>query len=276
MASIATDTTTSTARTMFNKVPEATIFFWIVKIMATTVGETISDYFNSTLGWGLIGTFGLMASILVAVMVVQFRLRRYEPVVYWLAVVLISVVGTLITDYLHDTRGIALAPLTIVFSIALIACFGSWYASEKTLSIHSIYTTKRESFYWLTILCSFALGTASGDWLSDGPIQKIWSGDSAFLKAAFLFASFIAAVFVAHKVFKLNPILAFWLAYIVTRPLGASLGDFLSVGRSADVEFGKGLNLGTTVTSLIFLAAIVTIVGYLTVTKADLEEIATP
>ena len=273
MASIASDTHASTARRMFNKVPEATIFFWIVKIMATTVGETISDYFNSTLGWGLVGTFALMASVLVAVMVVQFRLRRYEPVVYWLAVVLISVVGTLITDYLHDTRGYALAPLTIVFAVALIACFSAWYLSEKTLSIHSIYTTKREGFYWLTILCSFALGTASGDWLSDGPIQKIWSGDSAFLKAAFLFASFIALVFVAYKVFKLNAILAFWLAYIVTRPLGASLGDFLSVGRSADVDFGKGLNLGTTVTSLIFLAAIVSIVAYLTITKADLEEI---
>ena len=275
MASITGDMTAgSTSRKMFNKVPEATIFFWIVKIMATTVGETISDYFNSTLGWGLVGTFALMASVLVVVMVVQFRLRRYEPVVYWLAVVLISVVGTLITDYLHDTRGYALAPLTIVFTVALIACFGAWYASEKTLSIHSIYTTKREGFYWLTILCSFALGTASGDWLSDGPIQKIWSGDSAFLKAAFLFASFIALVFIAYKVFKLNSILAFWLAYIVTRPLGASLGDFLSVGRSADVDFGKGLNLGTTVTSLIFLAAIASIVAYLTITKADLEEIA--
>ena len=258
---------------MFNKVPEATIFFWVVKIMATTVGETISDYFNSTLGWGLVGTFALMASILVVVMVVQFRLRQYVPTVYWLAVVLISVVGTLITDYLHDTRGYALAPLTIIFSIALAACFGIWYSSEKTLSIHSIHTSKREAFYWLTILCSFALGTASGDWLSDGPIQKIWSGDSAFLKAAFLFATFIALVYFAHKVLGLNAILAFWAAYIVTRPLGASLGDFLSVGRSEDVDFGKGLNLGTTVTSVIFLTAIVAIVAYLTVTKADLEEI---
>ena len=265
--------TTSTARKMFNKVPEATIFFWVVKIMATTVGETISDYFNSTLGWGLVGTFALMASILVVVMVVQFRLRQYVPTVYWLAVVLISVVGTLITDYLHDTRGYALAPLTIIFSIALAACFGIWYSSEKTLSIHSIHTSKREAFYWLTILCSFALGTASGDWLSDGPIQKIWSGDSAFLKAAFLFATFIALVYFAHKVLGLNAILAFWAAYIVTRPLGASLGDFLSVGRSEDVDFGKGLNLGTTVTSVIFLTAIVAIVAYLTVTKADLEEI---
>ena len=274
MASVSTTTVPpTTARTMYNKVPEATIFFWIVKIMATTVGETISDYFNSTLGWGLVGTFFLMASALAVVMVVQFRARRYIPAVYWLAVVLISVVGTLITDYLHDTRGYALAPLTIIFSIALIACFGIWYASEKTLSIHSIYTTKREAFYWTTILCSFALGTASGDWLSDGPIQKIWSGNSAFLKAAFLFASFIGLVYLAFKKFGLNSILAFWMAYIVTRPLGASLGDFLSVGKSEDVDFGKGLNLGTTVTSLIFLAAIVSIVVYLTVTKADLEEI---
>ena len=260
---------------MFNKVPEATVFFWIVKIMATTVGETISDYFNSTLGWGLVGTFALMASCLAVVMVLQFRARRYIPTIYWLTVVLISVVGTLITDYLHDTKGYGLAPLTIIFSIALAACFGVWYASEKTLSIHSIFTTKREAFYWLTILCSFALGTASGDWLSDGPIQSLWSGNSAFLKAALLFAAFIGLVYFAHKVLKLNAILAFWAAYIVTRPLGASLGDFLSVGTSQDVEFGKGLNLGTNVTSVMFLIAIVAIVGYLTVTKADLEEIDT-
>lgn len=251
----------SAARTMLNKVPEATIFFWMVKIMATTVGETVSDYFNTTLKFGLVGTFFLMATLLAASLVAQFRLRQYVPAVYWLAVVLISVVGTLITDYLHDSRGIALRPLTIAFSIALILSFAVWYSSEKTLSIHSIYTTKRETFYWITILCSFALGTAAGDLLAEQYIHSFW-------KAALIFSAFIAAVTFAHFAFKLNAILAFWLAYIVTRPLGASIGDYLSAGKDEG-----GLNLGTTVVSVGFLLTIIAVVAYLTRTKADVIEL---
>ena len=242
---------------MLNKVPEATIFFWVVKIMATTVGETVSDYFNTTLNFGLVGTFFLMAALLAAALVAQFRLRTYIPAVYWLSVVLISVVGTLITDYLHDDRGIALKPLTIIFSIALAVSFAIWYASEKTLSIHSIFTTKRESFYWVTILCSFALGTAAGDLLGEEYIHSFW-------KAALIFSATIAAVTVAHFALGLNGILAFWLAYIVTRPLGASIGDYLSAAKDQG-----GRNLGTTVVSAVFLVTIVAVVGYLSVTKAD-------
>lgn len=248
-------------RQMLNKVPEATLFFWIVKIMATTVGETVSDYFNTTLNFGLVGTFFVMASILIVALVVQFRLRQYIPAVYWFVVVLISVVGTLITDYLHDTRGIELKPLTIGFSIALIVCFGAWYASERTLSIHSIFTTKREAFYWLTILCSFALGTAAGDYLGEAVFKSFW-------KAGLAFSAFIAVVAFAHLVLKLNGILAFWLAYIVTRPLGASIGDYLSAAKDEG-----GLNLGTTVVSAVFLITIVAVVTYLTKTKADVIEL---
>ncbi len=258
-------TTRSTARTMLNKVPEATIFFWIVKIMATTVGETVSDYFNTTLKFGLVGTFFLMAALLAVALVLQFRLRQYVPAVYWLAVVLISVVGTLITDYLHDSRGVALKPLTVGFGIALIVSFAIWYASEKTLSIHSIYTTKRETFYWVTILCSFALGTAAGDLLGEEYIHSFW-------KAALIFSAFIAAVALAHFTVKLNAILAFWLAYIVTRPLGASIGDYLSAAKD-----DGGLNLGTTVVSAAFLVTIVAVVAYLTKSKTDvLERTPTP
>lgn len=252
------------SRKMLNKVPEATIFFWIVKIMATTVGETVSDYFNSTLKFGLVGTFFVMAGILVVVLVLQFRLRQYVPAIYWLAVVLISVVGTLITDYLHDDRGIALRPLTIIFSIALAASFAVWYASEKTLSIHSIVTTKREGFYWFTILCSFALGTAAGDLLAEEYIHSFW-------KAALIFSGFIAIVAFAHLVLKLDGILAFWLAYIVTRPLGASIGDYLSAPKD-----DGGLHLGTTVVSAVFLLTIIAVVFYLTKTKADVIELHDP
>ena len=251
----------SMARTMLNKVPEATIFFWVVKIMATTVGETVSDYFNTTLNFGLVGTFFLMAALLAAALVAQFRLRQYVPAIYWLSVVLISVVGTLITDYLHDDRGIALNPLTIIFSMALAVSFAIWYAREKTLSIHSIFTTKRETFYWVTILCSFALGTAAGDLLGEQYIHSFW-------KAALIFSAFIAAVTIAHFTLGLNAILAFWLAYIVTRPLGASIGDYLSAAKDEG-----GLNLGTTVVSAVFLITIVAVVGYLSVTKADVIEI---
>ena len=256
-----TDRSKVGVKTMLNKVPEATIFFWVVKILATTVGETVSDYFNTTLNFGLVGTFFVMGALLVAAMVFQFRLRTYVPAVYWLVVVLISVVGTLITDYLHDSRGIALQPLTIIFSIALIASFAIWYASEKTLSIHSIHTSKREGFYWATILCSFTLGTAAGDLLAEKYFHSFW-------KAALIFSAFIAAVAVAHVVFKLNAILAFWLAYIVTRPLGASIGDYLSAGK-----VDGGLGLGTTVVSAVFLVAITSIVYYLTKSKADVIEL---
>lgn len=250
----------SVARTMLNKVPEATIYFWVIKILATTVGETVSDYFNTTLNFGLVGTFALMASLLVVALVLQFRSRRYIPWIYWLSVVLISVVGTLITDYLHDDRGIGLRPLTAVFSVALIASFGVWYASEKTLSIHSIFTTKRETFYWTTILCSFALGTAAGDLLGEDYIHS-------YGKAVLIFSGIIAAVTVAHFAFKLNGILAFWLAYIVTRPLGASIGDFVSTPKDEG-----GLNVGTTAISAVFLLIIIALVAFLTTTQADVTE----
>lgn len=245
------------ARKMLNKVPEVTLYFWIIKILATTVGETAADYLNGTLGFGLTKTTYVMSAVLVIALVFQFRLRRYLPPVYWLAVVLISIVGTLITDNLTDNFGVALTTTTIAFAIALAVTFAAWYASEKTLSIHTIFTTRREAFYWLAVLFTFALGTAAGDLTA----EKL---DVGYWKSALIFGGLIGIVYVAHVKFRLNAILAFWIAYILTRPLGASIGDELSQPRA-----DGGLGLGTTVTSAIFLLTILAVVVFLTVTRRD-------
>jgi uncharacterized membrane-anchored protein len=247
----------SLGRQMLNKVPEVTIFFWIIKIMATTVGETAADFLNIDLNFGLTNTTIVMCVILLITLFFQFRLRKYVPGIYWFAVVLISIVGTLITDNLIDNFGVTLQTTTIIFSLALIAIFIAWYASEKTLSIHSIYTTKREAFYWAAILFTFALGTAAGDLTAEGLSLGYW-------KSALMFAALIGVVTLAHYVFKLNAVLAFWIAYILTRPLGASLGDYLSQPSDAG-----GLGLGTVGTSAIFLIIILCLVIYLTKTRRD-------
>jgi uncharacterized membrane-anchored protein len=243
---------------MLNKVPEVTLYFWIIKILCTTVGETAADLMNEELGLGLTNTTYIMTAALIAVLIAQFRARKYIPGVYWLAVVLISIVGTLITDNLVDNAGVPLQTTTIAFSLILIGVFAAWYWSERTLSVHTIVTTKREAFYWLAILFTFALGTSAGDLFA----EKLELG---FLPSAGIFAGAIAVITVAHFRFKLNAILAFWLAYILTRPLGASIGDYLS----QPVE-ETGLGLGTILTSLIFLAAILSLVVYLSITKRDL------
>jgi uncharacterized membrane-anchored protein len=248
----------SLGRQMLNKVPEITIYFWVIKILCTTVGETAADLMNEELGLGLTNTTYIMSALLIAVLVAQFRARKYIPGVYWLAVVLISIVGTLITDNLVDNAGVPLMTTTIVFSAALALVFAVWYWSERTLSVHTIVTSKREAFYWLAILFTFALGTSAGDLFA----EKLELG---YLPSAGIFAGAIAVIAIAHFRFKLNAILAFWLAYILTRPLGASIGDFLS----QPVE-ETGLGLGTVTTSLIFLSAILALVVYLTISKRDL------
>src|SRR3954451_20054128 len=154
-------------RQMLNKVPEVTLYFWVIKVLCTTVGETASDYLSDNVGLGLTKTTFITGALLLAVLVAQFRTRRYAAGVYWLAVVLISVVGTQITDNLTDNLGVSLVITTVVFSIALAIVFAVWYASERTLSIHTIYTTRREGFYWLAVLVTFALGTAGGDLVAE-------------------------------------------------------------------------------------------------------------
>jgi len=255
------NTRSQTARVL-NKVPQVTIFFWIIKILATTVGETAADFLGVNLGLGLTVTTVLMTVLLGISLVFQFRAKGYMPGIYWLSVVLISIVGTLITDNLVDNFGFSLGKTTAFFAIAMFVTFGAWYASEKTLSIHTIITAKREAFYWLAILFTFALGTAAGDLLAEGLNLGYW-------KSALLFAALIGAVAIARFQFHLNEILAFWTAYVLTRPLGASLGDYLS----QPVVKG-GLGLGTTVTSAIFLSAIAGVVIYLAKTHTDAEAVA--
>jgi uncharacterized membrane-anchored protein len=243
---------------MLNKVPEITLYFWVIKILCTTVGETAADLLNENLGLGLTNTTCIMAAALIAVLVFQFRSRKYVPGIYWLAVVLISIVGTLFSDNLVDNLGVELQTTTIAFSAILACVFAAWYWSERTLSVHTIVTTRREAFYWLAILFTFALGTSAGDLVA----EKLELG---FLPSVGIFAGAIAIVTVAHFRFKLNAILAFWIAYILTRPLGASIGDYLS----QPVE-ETGLGLGTILTSVIFLATILALVVYLTISKRDL------
>lgn len=249
--------TSAIGRWMLNKVPEVTIYFWIIKILCTTVGETAADYLNTNLHLGLTSTTLVMSALLIITLIFQFAFRKYLAGIYWLAVVLISIVGTLITDNLTDNLGVSLDIATIVFGIALMVTFVAWYATERTLSIHSIYTTRREAFYWLTILFTFALGTAAGDLTA----ERLNLG---YPVSAMMFGALIVLVTIAHLRFKLNAVLAFWIAYILTRPLGASLGDYLSQPRD-----NGGLGLGTIVTSALFLITILLTVTYLTITKKD-------
>lgn len=242
---------------MLNKVPGITLYFWVIKILCTTIGETAADFLNSKLNLGLTGTTIVMGVLLIISLFFQFKSDKYVPTIYWIAVVLISVVGTLITDNLTDNLGVPLVDTTVVFSIVLAIVFVIWYRYEKTLSIHEINTVRRESFYWLAILFTFALGTAAGDLLAESLKLGYWL-------SAVIFLVMIGIAFLAYKYFKLNAILAFWIAYILTRPLGASIGDFLS-----QPQTNGGLGLGTAVTTMIFLAAIIATVVYLTITKKD-------
>ena len=231
--------------TMLNKVPEVTLWFWIIKILATTVGETAADFLNFSMDFGLTGTSLAMSVLLAIFMGCQLKARRYVPWLYWVVVVLISVVGTLISDNLIDNLGVALETATLIFSVALAATFWFWYRSEGTLSIHSISTLRREGFYWAVILLTFALGTAGGDLAAEG--LKL-----GYATAAGGFAAMIAVVAISHFVLKANAVTAFWIAYLLTRPLGASCGDLL-----AQSPTDGGLGLGTVATSAIFLFLIV-------------------
>jgi uncharacterized membrane-anchored protein len=241
-----------TTHRMLNKVPEVTLAFWVIKIMATTVGETGADYLAVHVGLGTAVTGGIMAALLLCALVVQLRARRYVPWIYWLSVVLVSVVGTQITDALTDRLDVSLYTSTVVFALALAATFAAWHASERTLSIHTITTRRRELFYWAAILFTFALGTAAGDLAT----EALGLG---FTVGVVAFSAMIAAIGLAYYLGG-NAVLTFWLAYILTRPLGASLGDLLSQSRP-----NGGMGLGTVGTSLVFLAVIVALVTFLSV-----------
>ncbi len=242
-----------------NRVPAVTVEFWLIKLMAVTMGETAADFLAVNLGLGLTATSLLMAAILVGALVLQFGQKRYVAWSYWLAVVLISIVGTLVTDNLVDNFGVSLITTTAFFTAALAVTFAVWWMIEGTLSIHAVTTTRREAFYWLAILFTFALGTAAGDLVAEHFAL-------GYLATGILFGMIIASITAGYFFLRLDPILAFWLAYIFTRPLGASFGDLLS----QPAEYG-GFGLGTVVTSAIFLAAITALVVWMTVTRRGVD-----
>lgn len=262
----------SIVKELFNKVPEVTMYFWIIKVLCTTVGETAADLLGTSLNLSLTWLTVIMGTLLAVALFFQFKTKKYVPGIYWLAVVLISIVGTLITDNLTDNFGVSLVTTTIIFSIVTAVIFAIWYRVEKTLSIESIDTFGREAFYWLAILFTFALGTAAGDLTAE-------RFDLGYLTSVGIFAGLIALITGAHYALKAalgaqhrnlsrNAVLAFWLAYILTRPLGASIGDYLSQAKG-----DGGLGLGTIITSAIFLTAILVTVIYLTITKKDVTPI---
>jgi uncharacterized membrane-anchored protein len=251
-------------RSALVKVPEVTVYFWLIKVLSTTVGETFADWLWNHVGLGEQNTFFVMLIPFVVALVAQFVVKRYVAPLYWITVVLISVVGTLLTDNMVDNWGISQLSSMIAFSLALAASFVMWRRVEGTLSIHTVDNFRREAFYWTTILFTFALGTAAGDFIS----EKLALG---YFSTLMVFVAAVAVVGLAYRAKLIGGIAAFWASYIITRPLGASLGDFLSQPKTA-----SGCGLGTTVTSLIFLSAIVAFVIFLVVTKIDQPKAVTP
>ena len=241
---------------ILNKVPEITLYFWVIKVLCTTVGETAADFLNVNLNSGLVTTSIVTGILLFVALCFQFKASKYIPIIYWITVALVSVFGTLVTDNLTDRLGVRLESSTILFATLLGLTFLFWYLHEKTLSIHSIFTRRREAFYWSAILFTFALGTAVGDLFAEGlGLGYVYTG--------LIVLCIIILTAVAWRM-RMNSVLSFWVIYIMTRPLGASIGDYLS--QSTD---HGGLGLGSTITSVIFLATILIIVTYLSLTKKD-------
>jgi uncharacterized membrane-anchored protein len=242
-----TDSRLVNTRGWLTKVPAITATFWVIKVLSTTIGETFADYLTVNVGLGPVVTDAIMFALLVTALVVQLRTRSYTPWIYWLCVVLVSIFGTQLTDFFTDTLGVPLVVSTAVFSVLLAVVFAIWYRQEGTLAIASINTPRREGFYWAAILTTFALGTAAGDFATEAL-------NLGFRNGALIFGGLILATWIASR-FGAGQVLTFWIAYVLTRPLGASLGDLLT----QDKDLG-GLALGASATSLLFLAAIVVLV----------------
>ena len=241
-----------------SKVPEVGAYFWVVKVLSTGMGETTSDYLAHRLD--PVVAVGIAGAGLVASLVLQVRVRRYNAWVYWLAVVMVSVFGTMAADVLHVGLGVPYAVSSVAFAVALAVVFGVWYLSERTLSIHSIRTWRREAFYWAAVLTTFALGTATGD-LTATTLRL------GYLASGVLFALAIAVPALARWRLRPNPILTFWAAYVLTRPLGASFADWMGVP-----PVRHGLGWGTGPVSLALAALIVAFVAYLAVTRLDVAD----
>jgi uncharacterized membrane-anchored protein len=246
------------ARQLISKVPQITAFFWIIKILTTAMGEATSDYLYFSHGVVIAGTIG--AGGLAIALILQFRARRYNAWLYWFAVVMVAVFGTMAADGLHVKLGVPYAVSTSLFAICLAIIFAVWYATERTLSIHSIYTMRREAFYWATVMATFALGTALGDLTAT-------TFHLGYLGSGVMFTVIIVIPGLAYRGLGLNAVLAFWSAYVVTRPLGASFADWLGVAHSAG-----GLDWGRGTVAVILTIPIVVLVAYLAVTRLDVGE----
>ncbi|QIM22132.1 hypothetical protein G7075_14935 [Phycicoccus sp. HDW14] len=242
-----TTTRPSTLAPFLNKVPAITATFWMIKILSTTIGETFADFLAVQVGLGTALTDGAMLTVLAVTLVAQLRTRRYVPWLYWLTVVLVSIVGTQITDFFTDQLGVSLYVSTGVFAVVLAVVFVIWWSEERTLAITAIDTPRRERFYWGAILVTFALGTAGGDLATEAL-------SLGFRNGALIFGGLILAAWAARRA-GADAVAVFWVAYVLTRPLGASLGDLLTQERG----YG-GLGLGASTTSLLFLAVIVALV----------------
>ena len=240
-----------TVRGLASKVPEVTVAFWVTKVLTTGMGETTSDFLAGRLG--PIVAVGLGGVALAGALALQFSVRRHVPWIYWTAVVMVSVFGTMAADVLHVGLGVPYLASTTFFVLTLAGVLAAWYASERTLSIHSIVTVRREVFYWATVMATFALGTATGDMTA----STLHLG---YFSSGLMFTALIAVPALGRWWFSLNAVLAFWFAYVVTRPLGASFADWLGVPARR-----SGVGLGTGPVSLVLAALIVGCVAYLTV-----------
>jgi uncharacterized membrane-anchored protein len=252
--------TTIEAPHAVSKVPRVTVYFWIVKILTTALGEAVSDYLVHRFNPYVAVIGGFFAFVIA--MAIQFSVRRYIPSAYWLAVALVAVFGTMAADVLHVEFGVPYIVSTIVFAIVLGIVFGAWYRSEGTLSIHSIYTRRRETFYWAAVLATFAMGTAAGD-------LAAYTAGLGFLSAGLFFAAVFAIPGLAYRFFNLNAIFAFWFAYVMTRPLGASFADWMGKSRHAG-----GLGWGDGPVALVLAVLIVAFVAYLAATGVDRPRVA--
>ncbi|HZC07420.1 MAG TPA: hypothetical protein VE338_17430 [Ktedonobacterales bacterium] len=235
------------------KVPEITALFWVIKLLTTGMGETTSDYLVYHINPYIAVTLG--AGGLVISLLLQLYVRRYIPAIYWLAVVMVAIFGTMAADVVHIVLGVPYLDSSVFFAVVLAIIFAAWYASERTLSIHSIFTLRRELIYWATIMATFALGTAVGDMTA----STLGLG---YLDSGVLFAALFGLPALGYWLFKLNPIFAFWFAYIMTRPLGASFADWFGKPRNV-----SGLGWGTGLISVVLAALIIGLVGYLSVTR---------
>jgi len=244
-------------QSVINRVAGLTVFFWIIKILSTTVGETAADFVSVDMGLGLINTTLILGLVTIASVIWQFKMKKYFAPAYWFLIIMMSIEGTLITDMFVDNMGISLITLDVVFTILMFAVFYLWHKEEGTLSIHSINTARRETFYWIIVLTTFALGTGLGDTVSEymsfGYANSLMLFGSIFLLAGGLFYAKI-----------LSATTAFWIAFIVTRPIGASLGDLMI---QAPQDGGFGISTGSV--NILFFAVILFLTAYLTKTKSD-------